>query len=514
MDKFEGITTYHDGLAVSDYVNMIPLGETCIDRIGETLISEAVETDQEIRGWFVDSTKRLYVAVADTIHTYSFDNGGYNYEGPLKGVVGGVLQQSFALLNHNDKVTFTESSIKPSTVYCCDGKYIYKWSTGLYDNISVKMMLSPKVVPSTGYETNARIADQYSAIIGGQDANVLDIREIASIESIDWFDNKLVAVEKSKNTVWLTCTDPEQFTRNTSLDPWGGNGESYELWNNWYASTNSADKLNTAKAFNGQLYLLNSNSIEIWSRTGNESAPLQSNTMQVIHHGARAPLVMGDFMYVIANDTVGQEYIGLIQGGSFKRISTLEIDNRLKNPKDIVPLSIRGETHIMVRTDSGLDGFVFSEGRWWRWVHPAEDSDGVIASIISDFAITQKGRIVEFNDNTRRTYLGTEIQRYIRDSFDTWHERKLFRKIAISLDSGRVTDHSTDEELRRQIYIRLSTNRGLSFGKYYYRTLGKSGVNNKAVEWLGLGSGNSMLLEIGTSSAYKLQIYDIKIVVQ
>ena len=36
MDKFEGITTFHDGLAVSDYVNMIPLGETCIDRIGET----------------------------------------------------------------------------------------------------------------------------------------------------------------------------------------------------------------------------------------------------------------------------------------------------------------------------------------------------------------------------------------------------------------------------------------------------------------------------------------------
>ena len=85
-----------------------------------------------------------------------------------------------------------------------------------------------------------------------------------------------MAVEKSKNTVWLTCTDPGAVYAQYFSDPWGGNGESYELWNNWYASTNSADKLNTAKAFNGQLYLLNSNSIEIWSRTGNESAPLQS----------------------------------------------------------------------------------------------------------------------------------------------------------------------------------------------------------------------------------------------
>ena len=513
MANFDGITTFHDGLAVSDYVNMIPLGETCIDRIGEVLVSEAIGGGHEIRGWFVDSSRRLYVASGDLIHTFDFVNGSYSYEGVLKGYIGNTLQQEFKLANHNDRVVFTESSIKPSMIYCCDGKYIYKWASGDYESMAVRMMLSPRVVPMQGTSSDARFEDQYAAIVNGGSA-LLDLRDIASIESIDWFDNKLVAVEKSKNTVWLTCTDPEQFSRNTSLDPWGGNGESYELWNNWYASTNSADKLNTAKAFNGQLYLLNSNSIEIWSRTGNESAPLQSNTMQVIHHGARAPLVMGDFMYVIANDTVGQEYIGLVQGGSFKRISTLEIDNRLKNPKDIMPLSIRGETHIMVRTDSGLDGFVFSEGRWWRWVHPAEDDDGVIASIIGDFAITRQGRIVEFSDNTRKTFLGTEIQRYIRDSFDTWHERKLFRKVAISLDSGRVTDPSTDEALRRQIYIRLSTNRGLSFGKYYYRTLGKSGVNNKAVEWLGLGSGNSMLLEIGTSSAYKLQIYDIKIVVQ
>ena len=513
MANFDGITTFHDGLAVSDYVNMIPLGETCIDRIGEVLVSDHVTSQQEIRGWFVDSMKRLYVAVGDFIHTFSLDNNFYNYEGTLKGVVNGEPVDDFRLINHNSKVTFTESSIKPSTVYCCDGKYIYKWTPGAYETMAIKMMFSPKVVPMVGHESSARYADQYAAVIGSDTAN-LNMSDAASIESIDWFDNKLVAVEKSKNTVWLTCTDPEQFSRNGSLDPWGGNGEIYELWNNWYASTNSADKLNTAKAFNGQLYLLNSNSIEIWSRTGNESAPLQSNTMQVIHHGARAPLVLGDFMYVIANDTIGQEYIGMIQGGSFKKISNLEIDHRITDPIDIVPLSVRGETYVMVRVGEGLDGFVYSDGRWWRWEHPSGDEDGVIASILMNFAITRNGHIVEFNDETRKTYLGTEIQRYIRDSFDTWHNRKIFRKVAVSLDSGRVTDYTSEEDLKRQIYIRLSTNRGLSFGKYYYRTLGKSGVNNKAVEWLGLGSGNSMLLEIGTSSAYKLQIYDIKIDVQ
>ena len=31
MGKFEGIREFHEGLVVSDYVNMIPLGETCLD---------------------------------------------------------------------------------------------------------------------------------------------------------------------------------------------------------------------------------------------------------------------------------------------------------------------------------------------------------------------------------------------------------------------------------------------------------------------------------------------------
>ena len=45
MGKFDGITTFHDGLAVSDYVNMIPLGETCIDRQGETIVSDNIISD-------------------------------------------------------------------------------------------------------------------------------------------------------------------------------------------------------------------------------------------------------------------------------------------------------------------------------------------------------------------------------------------------------------------------------------------------------------------------------------
>ena len=511
MGKFNGIDTFHDGLAVSDYVNMIPLGDTCIDRQGDVLVSRrAYSPTAEVRGSFLDSSKKIYEVIEGKVHVFFPDGDTYAYAGVLGGYIRDEFVSEFELLNKFGKVTFVESSIKPSTIYLCDGKYIYKWSSS---ELVAKMMMSPGVYPSNDQNLNgAKDAAEnfYGAVLDGSEA--LDMSEMAYIDSIDWFDNKLVAVQKSKNTVWLTCTDPEQFTREPSLNPWG---DQYQLWNNWYASTNSADKLNTAVAFGGMLYLLNDNSIELWGRTGNEQAPLQSSTNQVIHHGARDPLVLGDYMYVVANDSVGSDYIALIQGGQFKRISSFEIDHRLGHAIDIVPIAMRGETYVMVRNNGGLDGFVFGEDKWWHWVHPSSDSDGIMKSVFKNFALTLHGALVKFDDDTRTTYLGGQIVRYIRDSFVNWHTRKLFRKVAVAMDSGRVTDPNiNDSDLLKQIYIRLSTNRGLSFGQYLFRKLGRSGLNNKIIEWVGLGSGNSLLLEIGTSAGYKLQLYDIEITAQ
>lgn len=510
MGKFNGIDTFHDGLAVSDYVNMIPLGETCIDRLGEKLVSGlASDLEHEVRGAFVDSAKRVYVVLTDVIHVFTpSQDGAYEYVGVMAGFVDGELVETFKLLNAIGPVTFTESAIKPSTVYLCDGQYIYKWASSGNEALAARMMWSPGIQP------NAREAwklDPYTAVISNDQR--LDFSEMAKVDSIDWFDNKLVAVQKDKNTVWLTCTDPEQFSNDRSLDPWG---ETYQLWHNWYSSTNSADRLNTAVAFGGQLYLLNSNSIEVWSRTGNEDAPLQSNTLQVIHHGARNPLVLGDFMYVIANDTIGGEYVGVVTPQGFKKISNLEVDHRIEKlgMLDIVPVAQRGETYVMVRCKSGLDGYVFTDGRWWHWETPKGADDSVYRSLIGPFAVTRHGALVEFTDSKRRDYLGNQLHRYIRDSFETWHSRKLFRRVAVAMDSGRVTEPGADDDPMRQVYLRLSTNRGMNFGKYYYRKLGPSGMNNKVVEWLALGSGNSLLLEIGSSAQYKLQIYDISVITQ
>jgi hypothetical protein len=66
----------------------------------------------------------------------------------------------------------------------------------------------------------------------------------------------------------------------------------------------------------------------------------------------------------------------------------------------------------------------------------------------------------------------------------------------------------------RDIYLKVSLNRGMSFSQPHYRKLGLSGQNNKVVEWRNLGSSNSLLVEFGTSAEYVLQIYDVKIDLQ
>jgi hypothetical protein len=62
-----------------------------------------------------------------------------------------------------------------------------------------------------------------------------------------------------------------------------------------------------------------------------------------------------------------------------------------------------------------------------------------------------------------------------------------------------------------EVYIALSVNRGLSFGQPLYRKFGRAGQNNKVIEWRNLGSGNSVLLEVGTTSPARLQIYGLRI---
>lgn len=533
--KFLGINQYHEGTVVSDYVNMIPLGATAIDRLGEErLIPHAPmsgEGPDKIRGCFVDSKRNIYVVVEDRIQRYRYNeyDGTVTDEGVMGGFIGEARQASYKLMNGFSRVTFCESSTKPSQVFLCDGEYIYWWNTERpltvngpderTSEFSINMLLSPNVTLNTGSHWYQAI-DQRAELEVDTSVKPLNFDDRAEITSISWFDNRLVATQSDKNTVWLTCTDPAQFLRDLSKDPIAG--ESVQLWPDWYSSTNSADRLNQAVGFAGQLYLLNEGTIEIWSRTGTEDSPLQPNSLNTIYHGGRSPLILSNVMYLVCKDQIGGEYVGAIQaGGGFQRISNPEIERRFKNRiADIVPILVREDSFICVRDTDGRGnptrhGFCYGQsGCWWQWYNQDGVTEFVAQSIIRDVALSNLGSIVRMKRDSRRLMDGAPIVRYIRDWFQHFGGRKIVRSIALVMDTGvRFSSALRDKNDRvaasDEIYCRVSTDRGRSFGPFVYRKLGSSGHNDKEIVWRNFGSGNSLLIEVGTSADYQVQLYDI-----
>lgn len=541
MAEFNGIVEFHDGLAVSDYVNMIPLGTTCVDRIGDVQVRPPVSLNQfKVRGLFVDSHHNVYIAYGQSLLRYSYDEATDELsQSPevMQMLIDGEVKD-FVFFDKSHKVTFCESSLKPSEVFACDGKFIYVWTTydgsarPQYYKFMVNVVCPPNIARINEDENGVQVnwpsdvpQPDFNSIVFGTEtmytADGLQLRdafEDVRTDSIDWFDNRLVATQLNKNTVWLTRTDPMYYIRDATidyLDPEDADTGGYELWANWYSSSANSDKLLTIKAYGGQLYFFNEHTIEIWGRTGNEDAPIQSNTQQVLHFGGAKPTIIEGVMYFVGIDSMNEHFVGAFSP-QFSRITNKEIERRLGDVDTLEKISQYNETYLFVKNADG-DGFVFGSGRWWRWETPKGAAYGVYASIIKDYALADTSAIVKFDKN-RRISGGKRIPRSIRDGFMQLPKRAIIRKIELVADTGRtdfdssLNDDGTVNEVMadKSVYCAISINRGLAFSQRRYRTLGDSGHNDKVIEWRNLGSGNSILIEIGTSSLHKLQIYDLK----
>ena len=74
VGKFNGIAVYHNGMMVSDYVNMIPRGETCTDRQGETVVNATMWTQKyDVRGHFMDSNGNVYLVIRNYVHRFTYN---------------------------------------------------------------------------------------------------------------------------------------------------------------------------------------------------------------------------------------------------------------------------------------------------------------------------------------------------------------------------------------------------------------------------------------------------------
>lgn len=686
ISQFNGIQTYHEGMAVSDWVNVFPLKTVALDRLGEVLVDA---NSGKVRGHFRDSKGNIYLAVNDVICIYT----GWDAVNKVIGSKACLLARNgevFHTLNDSSKVTFCESSTKPSQVYMCDGTYIYWWNTEDSGNEQMNALapwtapfvvnmfympgLKPKYIrqidngntvvdaelvaelwtdadryriigmPYEGYggiitekrmvttdepgvfryETDEEFAarkeaarqaaeqraaeatERWHQMMAEHNAEVLakqkeynkikdvwqtvqatldpydylvhpekytpevdalwsfigwDFTNVAKISQITWFNNRLVGVETDKNTVWMSATDPGMFYRYTldeelvvtlpdgtqtinkvpslatSQQPyWSNDSDTTDneneltandrVWTYWVSSTNGSDRLREVVSFAGNLYFMNTASIEVWSATGIEDNPIMSSTQSIIHFGGKAGLVVDNELYVVCNNQVGAQFISKITaGGGIERVSTAEIEQRL--PREITELCLirqRNHTFVVVQTDS-VEAFykndvyaVTSYGTWFRWLNP-ENAEFAVASIIDDLAVTRFGSLVRFDDEYRSLLGNYPITRRIRDWFVNFTQRRILREVSLVLDTGKKVlepkyRHNLDPSIQEGIYCAVSFDRGAHFSPRRFRRWGQYGTNDRVIVWRNLGSGNSICIEIGSSAMYKLQLYSVVITPQ
>lgn len=677
ISQFNGIQTYHEGMAVSDWVNVFPLKTVALDRLGEVLVDS---NSGHVRGHFKDSHGNIYLVINDVVCIYN----GWDSVNKVIGTKACLMARNgevFHTLDKTDKVTFCESSTKPSQVYMCDGMYVYWWNTEPSNNEEMDKLapwtlpfvvnmfympgMKPKYVrqvynvddidpniklmsekdipiPYEGFaplvfekrmipdgegkfrmesdeefaarkeearkigeerrnayyaewnkvieENNAKynrlkqhqIEDSWEMIQAELDpydykvhpekytpeVNAVwsrigwDFEDMVEINQIAWFNNKLVGVQTDKNTVWMTATDPGMFYRYssskklyipmpdgsetvvqeypvlaTSQQPYWSNDSDTtvetngvtandRVWTYWVSSTNGSDKLREVVSFAGNLYFLNTASIEVWTATGIEDNPIASSTQSIIHFGGKAGLVVDNELYLVCNNQVGAQFISKIHaGGGIERISTAEIEQRL--PHDIEELCLirqRNHTFVAVQT-STIEGFykhdvyaVTSYGTWFRWLNP-EQAEFAVASIIDDLAVTRFGSLVRFDDESRSLLGNYPIARRIRDWFVNFTQRRILREVSLVLDTGKKVlnpkyKHNLDPSIQEGIYCAVSFDRGAHFSPRRFRRWGQYGTNDRVIVWRNLGSGNSICIEVGSSAMYKLQLYSVVITPQ
>lgn len=571
IKEFAGIRSFHDGLSVSEYTNMIPLENSCIDRLGEQLIMERATTKQQVIQTFVDSHKNIYIATTKSVIRLEPRGRGQWEVRQLEAAWGGVFSYIDGNSRDISEITFCESTTKPSQVFMCDGRYVYYWNTQALTSPEVTDTLQAEYPGQDFYKrTKAFIVSilplgDFETFNTGLPWNVYDLRDedattgfrygwfpmlydgtwapfetnyrgtLWTCSTIDWYENRLVVTTRDTNTVrlskirpdrWLIPTQSETDQRWLPLQIFWDNADGTPAYNfvpHAYISTASSALLVSAVAFGGQLYFLNDTSIEIWTNTYNEDAAIQQNTMSTIHFGGRSPCIVADRMYLICKDNWHNDFIAAVdQNGQITRLSNDEIEKRIAGKAAIIrPLAVRDNSFIVVylaNADGTVDltrGLsVTRENKWWTYENRYLQNHTFAAwSVITidgeQFDVGNHGEFIKQDKNSRKHVDGSSIARFIRGCFTQLPVRGIVREITVTCDTGVSFD--TD---RGKLYARVSFDRGLSFGPYLYRSLGQPGKNDRQIVWRNCGSGNSFLLEFGTSDNVRFQLYEIGLEIQ
>jgi len=268
----------------------------------------------------------------------------------------------------------------------------------------------------------------------------------------------------------------------------------------------SPDSLQRVISISGQLWLVGTNSIEIWSNTGAATFPFQRvNSAAQLAVGALAPFAVAEIdntMFWISRTDKGFGIVNRADGFSPKRVSTDAIELRLQAATDpssfrIISYQEAGHTYCSI-TGGGMETALVLDIATGIWTEDAYLNDsGAYEQPLTSYLFYAFGKIIALDRLNGNVY-EQSINFYSDNGADIARDRiftHIFNKsvrfriknlaVFFETGTGNVTGNGTNPVAQ----LRISEDGGRSFGTTYEGTIGQVGqFNERGVLFWQLGA--------------------------
>lgn len=295
------------------------------------------------------------------------------------------------------------------------------------------------------------------------------------------------------------------------------------LWNglDFASAEGSPDNTIAIVSSHRELWLVGSDSAEIWVNTGNADFPFERSGNAFIEHGCAAAFTLDKIdntVFWLGSDSRGAGTVWRANGYTPQRISTHAIEyaiSQYSKIDDAESFTYQDGGHLFycltfptaVKTwvyDAATNewheraGFDESSGELNRW-RPSCHVFSFGVHLVGDF---ENGNIYSM-ENDAYTDAGTPIKR-IRTTQTLSNQQliQFFNLLQIQMETGIGLESGDDP----QLVLRYSDDAGHSWSNEKYCSLGKTGQYNARAVFRRLGCGRNRVWEISTTDPVKFAV--------
>jgi len=274
-----------------------------------------------------------------------------------------------------------------------------------------------------------------------------------------------------------------------------------------------------------QVFLLGEFTSEMWTDVGNIitgiiSFPFQRVPGTSLQHGVAAPFSVarfGEQFAFVSQDYRGQNIIGVMQGYSFKRISTHAVEQTLMNQyiADAIAYTYQLDGHefyvVTFPTINITWAFDLASEMWHKWLswdgmqfNRHRSNCGALFNNVYLVGDYQNGQIYQL-DNSVYTEAGNTIRRLRRcPHLVTDLQRQYFAELQIQFQPGVGLE--TGQGQNPQAMLRWSNDGGSTYSNEHWCTIGAVGKYENRAIWRRLGQARDRIFEVSITDPVKAVI--------